>query len=670
MNIRQILTTVAIALTVQANANTYPEVEPLSQDATEAESLSQDATEAESLNSQNTAFNHEAPETESYKMELAKIKSLRLDVPETESSNLSLNTPHSSFITSPSTLDMKVPATRHKMDFDFFKSKTNPGVKAYKFMDDMTFVGVPLFFAGLAVKGDKAMFRVNQKAQDGGKKNTQLLTDFKTGIDDYTQFFGPAMVVGLKLGGYEGRSDWPRLLASAGMSYAIMAALVNGIKYSAKEMRPDGSTANSWPSGHTATAFVGATLLHKEYGLTRSPWWSVAGYGVATATGVMRVLNNRHWISDVMSGAGIGILSGELGYALCDLIFKQKGLLRNDLIMDSNKPSFFSISMGVGLGNKDLEFESQGEKVGLKFRAATVVDAEGAYFFNKYIGVGGRLRVRAQSAKDFGDFAKYVTVEDYDAWKGLMPFYQNAYPGDYNLPATSEAVIEQNENTYLTKVGYQTDSESAWNENAPVTDSYGIVKSDHITEFTGSVGLYFNLPLSKRFSLGTKALIGRSITQELDIDGHAEGNMKDISYTVNIDNRPGMKDADGDPSVSVNNLMYPTNTGEKWTDEWEYLTVGAKSSTSFGTGLSLTYRYKSNFSWRIFVDYDYTRKDFTAKYDPFHFIQKGTTSGANLLMDSALSLTQPDGIGLQPREYTTRKHMNYVTLGLSFLVNL
>ena len=98
-----------------------------------------------------------------------------------------------------------------KPELDILKSKTNKGVKAYQFMDDMTFVGVPLFLGGLAVKGDKAMFRVNNKA---GKKNTQLLTDFKTGIDDYTQYFGPAMVVGLKLGGVEGRSDWPRLLAS------------------------------------------------------------------------------------------------------------------------------------------------------------------------------------------------------------------------------------------------------------------------------------------------------------------------------------------------------------------------------------------------------------------------------------------------------------------------
>jgi hypothetical protein len=137
------------------------------------------------------------------------------------------------------------------MDFDFFKSKTNPGVKSYKFMDDMTFVGLPLFVAGWAIKGDKAMFRVNRKTEDGGKKNTQLLSDFKTGIDDYLQFFGPTAVVGLKLAGVEGRSDWPRLLASAALSYGIMAGFVNGIKYTAKEMRPDGSTANSWRSKYS-----------------------------------------------------------------------------------------------------------------------------------------------------------------------------------------------------------------------------------------------------------------------------------------------------------------------------------------------------------------------------------------------------------------------------------
>ena len=389
MNIRHLLTTAVVALTVQANAENFSDMQPMTLETPEmkAELVTTEhhLATAHDLWSLATEGKQEGTQEQP-----ARPLSTQLDI-----------------------------ADAMKPDFDFFKSKTNPGVKPYKFMDDMTFVGIPLFVAGWAIKGDKAMFRVNQKAEQGGKKNTQLLTDFKTGIDDYTQFFGPAMVVGLKLGGYEGRSDWPRLLASAAMSYGIMAGFVNGIKYTAKEMRPDGSTANSWPSGHTATAFVGATLLHKEYGLTRSPWWSVAGYGVATATGVMRVLNNRHWVSDVMSGAGIGIMSTELGYALCDLMFKGKGLLHNNLVVDNENPSFFSISMGVGLGHKDLEFEAEGEKTGLKFRAATVVDAEGAYFFNKYVGVGGRLRVRAQSVKDFSDFASIVSEEDYYAWQSL-----------------------------------------------------------------------------------------------------------------------------------------------------------------------------------------------------------------------------------------------------------
>ena len=559
------------------------------------------------------------------------------------------------------------------MDFDFFKSKTNPGVTPYKFMDDMTFVGLPLFVAGWAIKGDKAMFRVNQKAEAGGKKNTQLLSDFKTGIDDYLQFFGPTAVVGLKLAGVEGRSDWPRLLASAALSYGIMAGFVNGIKYTAKEMRPDGSTANSWPSGHTATAFVGATLLHKEYGLTRSPWYSVAGYGLATATGVMRVLNNRHWVSDVMSGAGIGILSTELGYAVGDLLFKGKGLLRNDLQMDFENPSFFSVSMGVGLGNKSLEFSYKDRvdrqvtedidldeemKDQVEFRAATVVDAEGAYFFNKYVGVGGRLRVRAMSAKTFGQYAETVQIQDWDAWGGLSKAYYQKFPEDYSDDLLPDAF------TYLEKIGLYDFTNFETPADAPVTDIYGVVKSDHLAEFTSSLGLYFNLPLSKHFAIGAKALIGRSFTQELDIDGYAEGYVRNIDYKIGIESTGAQSGYM--PNVEVIDLSYPTNTGEKWSDEWDYLTIGAKSSTSYGTGISLTYKYKSNFSWRLFCDYDYTKKDFTMKYDPYHFLKSNVTDGTYTFMQ-AFSEYADD---MNPIEYKRTKKMNYFTIGLSFLVNI
>ena len=571
------------------------------------------------------------------------MESLKLEVPTMNPELVEL--PANPFTTTaPTITDMTVDSG---MDFDFFTSKTNPGVKPYKFTDDMTFVGVPLFFAGMAIKSEKAMFRVNKK---GANKNTQLLSDFKTGIDDYSQYFGPAMTLGLKLAGVEGRSDWPRMLSSAGMSYVIMAALVNGIKYTAKEMRPDGSSANSWPSGHTATSFVGATLLHKEYGLTRSPWYSVAGYGVATATGVMRVLNNRHWISDVMSGAGIGIVSGELGYAICDLLFKGKGLLRNDLAKSFDDPSFFAISMGIGIGTKDIGFsrndlvdkEYYSEELGsiveddpIKFRAATVVDAEGAYFFNRYVGVGGRFRVRAMSAKSFGAFTDIAYIEGFDAWSRLGSIYETE-----DRPYDVES--------FFNRIGFGT-------TEGPITEMGGIVKSDHLAEFIGSVGLYFNIPLSKRFALGTKLLIGRSVTQELDIDGYAKGNVMDIDYSVTLQN-----------GEFVNpNIKYPVKNGQTYDMEWNYVKLGANNSTSWGTGLSINYQYKSNFSWRLFADYDYSKKTYTLTYDPFHFMEYNLTPSAFIL--AQLSDISSE---LYPLVYKRTKKMNYFTIGASFMVNL
>ena len=457
--------------------------------------------------------------------------------------------------------------------------RTNPGVKPYKVMDDLTFVGVPVFLAGIIAKSEKAAFR-----QNTGDNKHVLLTDFKTGIDDYSQFFGPVMTTGLKIAGVESRSDWGRYLASALMSYGIMAGFVNGIKYTAKEMRPDGSTANSWPSGHTATAFVGATILHKEYGMTRSPWYSVAGFGVATATGVMRVLNNRHWVSDVLSGAGIGIMSTELAYALSDVLFKGKGLLRGDISGEKSiidHPSFFSISMGIGFGSKNIDFDmedmsftdldDEDKAFNLKFQASTAVAAEGAYFFNKYIGIGGRLRVNAAPIKGWDGIENY-------AWSDLIDTYLNmsSYE-DLELIANGDGTRK------------------------PFLDEVEMtIKSDHLTEFAGDIGLYFNLPLSRRFALGSKLLIGRSIMEEIDLNATAKG---------------GSWDYDLDDDYNAINIRYMGD----YETEWDYFTVSANNTMKYGTGISLTYAYKENFAWKLFFDYDFSRKTYTLNYSPLGY---------------------------------------------------
>ena len=142
-------------------------------------------------------------------------------------------------------------------------------------------------------------------------------------IDDALQYVPAAAMIITKAVGYESRSSWGKMLTADAFSTLIMAGTVNSLKYSVKRMRPDGSEANSFPSGHAATSFMTATMLHKEYGW-RSPWFSFAGYTVASLTGLSRIINNKHWMTDVVAGALIGIYSVELGYFLADLIYRDK----------------------------------------------------------------------------------------------------------------------------------------------------------------------------------------------------------------------------------------------------------------------------------------------------------------------------------------------------------
>lgn len=162
-----------------------------------------------------------------------------------------------------------------------------------------------------------------------------IVPDFHYTYDDWLQYGPAALMVGLKVGGYESRSSWSRMFVSDAFSVGAMALTVNGLKYTIKRTRPDGSRRNSFPSGHTATAFMTATMLHKEYGW-RSPWFSIGGYTAAAVTGVSRLLNNKHWMTDVAAGAAIGIGSVHLGYFITDKIFNEKGLAASFV-----EPSFY-----------------------------------------------------------------------------------------------------------------------------------------------------------------------------------------------------------------------------------------------------------------------------------------------------------------------------------------
>ncbi len=504
-----------------------------------------------------------------------------------------------------------------------FSMESNPGVKPYKFWDDVSFAGIPIFVAGLIVKGEKTSFR--QDYNNLNQKKGRLLTNFKTHIDDYTQLVPFGVTTVLNLAGYEGRSKTVRYAVSAGLSYAIMAGFVNSIKYTAQEMRPDGSTRNSFPSGHTATAFTSATILHKEYGLTRSPWWSVGGYTMATATGVMRVLNNRHWVSDIFAGAGIGILSAELAYGISDLIFKGKGLNRGYLKEDENiiyNPSYFSLSMGVGLGSKHISFvdalfenDVNAETLDFKFRSGTAVAAEGAYFINQYVGFGGRLRVLTTPVSGWDNLMARS--------KDVMDEVVNDFSDEMSFIGFSEDLLSK---TYLNNVTYT-------------------IESDHLTEFAADLGVYFNFPLNKNFALGTKFLAGRSIMQALEVSSQGAGNQMVFNLEGNTNEEKFM--------------------GPYCDNSWTFLSLEGNNSMKYGTGLSLTYAYKNNFSWKLFVDYDFTRKEYTLEVDLAPYIENGMPDYYN---DD--TMITPEDKAEMKYSQSIKKNINRFVIGASFCVTL
>ena len=136
---------------------------------------------------------------------------------------------------------------------------------------------------------------------------------FHTRVDDYL-IYAPYLELGaVALAGVESRDDRINTLILLAKTEIIMAVLVTGIKYTTKILRPDSSARNAFPSGHTAQAFLAASIVHTEF-RDRSQWYGIGAYTIATSVAALRMLNNRHWQSDVFAGAGIGILSAHLGY--------------------------------------------------------------------------------------------------------------------------------------------------------------------------------------------------------------------------------------------------------------------------------------------------------------------------------------------------------------------
>ncbi|SHI32262.1 PAP2 superfamily protein [Hymenobacter daecheongensis DSM 21074] len=170
---------------------------------------------------------------------------------------------------------------------------------------------VPALLIGYgAYTFDGGGFYTNQNAN---RDIHRLFPTYRTKLDNLL-IFAPYFELGaVALAGVESRNDRLNIGLVILKSEALMLTSVFAIKHLTRETRPDGSDNLSFPSGHTAQAFLAASIVHTEF-KDKSQWYGIGAYTIAGSVAALRMINTKHWQSDVVAGAGIGILSAHLAY--------------------------------------------------------------------------------------------------------------------------------------------------------------------------------------------------------------------------------------------------------------------------------------------------------------------------------------------------------------------
>ncbi|WP_323788452.1 phosphatase PAP2 family protein [Psychroserpens sp.] len=137
--------------------------------------------------------------------------------------------------------------------------------------------------------------------------------DFHTNLDDYLWYVPLVEMYAADIIGIEAKHHWFDQSKNAFISHLVNKYTTNAFKGLIVKTRPNGYNKNSFPSGHTSKAFTSATVLYEEFKDT-SPLLAYSGYIFASSTAVLRIANNAHYVSDVLIGAGLGILITKIVY--------------------------------------------------------------------------------------------------------------------------------------------------------------------------------------------------------------------------------------------------------------------------------------------------------------------------------------------------------------------
>lgn len=176
--------------------------------------------------------------------------------------------------------------------------------------------------AGSALTFVPSQKHINEDVRDNVQqwRNNSFLNGAAIRVDDVVQYAPLASMYLLKACGVQGKHDYIEITRRAAMCYSLVFFSTLATKTWFEIPRPCKPYApNSFFSGHTTVAFAGAEMLRLEY-RNVSPWIGVGAYGASTLTGLLRIYNNRHWLGDVLAGAGVGILCAQLSYWFCDML--------------------------------------------------------------------------------------------------------------------------------------------------------------------------------------------------------------------------------------------------------------------------------------------------------------------------------------------------------------
>lgn len=196
--------------------------------------------------------------------------------------------------------------------------KTFPPSFAYTVSRPFHWKGRSWLKAGAAVGSIGGLMLLDKEIKSIVQTNRSKFVDrFFNTVEPFGNRYTPYILVGMfGVGEIIHDRRLSHVALTSARSLLVSTAVYTGIKGFTRRLRPDSSYSQfkfgapfkvgytSFPSGHTNTVFSVATTVALEYKDVK--WVPWVTYSLASLTGFSRVVQNRHWTSDVVTGAILG----------------------------------------------------------------------------------------------------------------------------------------------------------------------------------------------------------------------------------------------------------------------------------------------------------------------------------------------------------------------------